>query len=810
MSTRRWLLLSLTGVALLLVMGRAIAGIYADWTWYEAMGALPLFESRLAHESVLRLATAAGGFVFAFANLYAVRRSVVSLVLPRQLGNLEIGEAVPGRLLTGLVLALSLVIALVLAVPQDDWTTLALARVGVPFNEIDPYLDNDFGYYVYRLPFERAAYLWVLSATLFVTLAVVLLYAITPSLRWTRGKLYVSTYVRRHIAVLAALLVALVAWSYRIDTLSLVAHGSGTGAAFTAFDHLVALPLLTSLSVGALVASLGVLWAAWYGYHRVTLGIISALLLGGPGARAVLPLIAQWSSTDAETRIRERPYRATRTLYTRRAFGVDEVVDADSVHAAPMTHEAITRGVSSWDPAALLRSAELERRGLTSAAFLWSPESGALGAIVAQHPSAVSAAWTLFGMDATSTDERGRVFEHAGASDDGLPPVLVHEGARTHLIVADSSGRIAAPAFVRWQDRLAHAWHLKDPRMLAVDVPDVRPRILFARDTRERIEALAPFFTLGPTIAGVIRGDSLYWVGELFSTASEYPLAESMLFAGESRQYVRHAATAFVQAHTGRVIIVADPNPDPVARSWMRRFPWLFTPRSALPTGLGALHPPSVDWAAVQGTALARTGFPGDSLVPAAIARADDADADLATGGPTLFVAGGAEGSLAWSAAVVDGSDRVVGTIVSRGGTMPRTEWRRHHGSLRWGEILETLQRSADSAGFGRQQRHARRGRVQVIPGQDGPAFAQSFYSWPPDGPPVLAGVAVLERGVPRTAPSLADAFGRTRSSASGALSLRARAATLYEAMGIALRRGDLRAFGEAYAALGRLLRTPP
>jgi hypothetical protein len=28
--------------------------------------------------------------------------------------------------------------------------------------------------------------------------------------------------------------------------------------------------------------------------------------------------------------------------------------------------------------------------------------------------------------------------------------------------------------------------------------------------------------------------------------------------------------------------------------------------------------------------------------------------------------------------------------------------------------------------------------------------------------------------------------------------------------MGVALRRGDLRAFGEAYAALGRLLRTPP
>ena len=810
MTTRRWLLVALGGVALLLVLGRAIAGVYAEWTWYAAMGALPLFESRVAHETVMRLGAAAGGFFFAFANLLALRRSIVSLVLPRQLGNIEIGEAVPGRLLTGLVLALSVVIALVLAVPQDNWTILALARVGLPFNEIDPYLDNDFGYYVYRLPLERATYLWVLSATLVVSVVVVLLYAITPSLRWSRGKLYVSAYVRRHFAVLAALLIALVAWSYRIDTLTLVAHGSGAAGAFTSFDHRVALPLLTALSVGALVAAVVVLWAAWYGHFRVTFGIISALLIGGPGARIVLPAFAQWSSTEAETRTRERPYRATRTLFTGRAFGVDEIVDADSIHAAPMTHEAIARGVSSWDPAALLRSAEFERRGLASGALFWSPESASLGAIVVQHPVSGVGPWTLYAMDATSTDERGRVFERAGATEEALPPVLVHEGARSHLVVADSGGRIAAPAFARWGERIAHAWHLQDPRLLGVETSGLRPRILFDRDTRERIEAMAPFFTLGPTLATVVRGDSLYWVGELFSTSYDYPLAETMLFAGESRQYVRHAATAFVQTHTGRVLIVADPRPDPVARSWIRRFPWLFTPRAALPTGLDALRPPSVDWATVQGIALARTGFPGDTLVPAAVARADDADADLASGGPTLFISRGDGSPLAWSAAVVDGSDHVLGAIVSRGGTMPRTEWRRRPGVLRWGEVLERLQHAADSAGFGRQQRHARRGRVQAIPGEEGPIFVQSFYEWPPDGPPVLAGVVVLERGLARTAPSLADAFGRPHTGADGALTLRARASALYDVMGAALRRGDLRAFGEAYAALGRLLRTPP
>ena len=810
MTTRRWVFLALAGVALFLLMGRAISGVYAERAWFAAMGALPVFRSKMAHEAAMHGAAAAAGFTFAFANLYAVRRSIVSLVLPRQLGNLEIGEAVPGRLLMGLAFVVALVISVVLTAQPDDWTALALARIGVPFNEIDPYLDNDFGYYVYWLPFERMVYVWALSATLLVAVVAVSLYAITPSLRFTRGRLYVSAYVRRHLAVLAALLVALVGWSYRLDALSLVAHGSGSGGAFTAFDHRVSLPLLTALSIGAMVAAAVVLWAAWHGHHRVTLGILATLFIGGPVARAVLPLLAAWSSTDAEARTRERPYRATRILYTRRAFGVDEIVDADSVHAAALPRERITHGVSSWDPAALLRSADLERRGQVSAALGWAPGPGALGAVVVQRPAAGGGPWTLFSMDATSTDERGRVFERAGALDNGLPPVLVHDGARTPLVVADSGGRLAAPSFGSWEERLAHAWHLQDPRLLAADPPAVRPRILFDRDTRERIAAVAPFFTLGPTVAAVVRGDSLYWVVELFSTADDYPLAEPMLFDGRSRQYVRHAATAFVQAHTGRVTLVADARPDPVARSWMRRFPALFTPRSALPSGLDALRPAPVDWAMVQGVALGRTGYPGDTLAPAALARAEDADADVAAGGPTLFVAPGDGSPSAWAVAVIDAGDHVIGTIVSRGGAMPRTEWRRHPSAERWGEVLERLQHAADSAGFGRQQRHARRGRVQVIPGESGPLFLQSFYEWPPDGPPVLAGVAVLERGTTRTAPSVADAFGRARTGFLGALSLRARAVALYEAMGTALRGGDLRAFGDAYAALGRLLRTPP
>jgi hypothetical protein len=805
-------LVSLAAVALLMLAGRVVAGVYAEWTWYAAIGALPLYRSKLTHEAALLAGTTLAGFALAFANLYAVRSSIVSLVLPRRLGNLEIGEAVPGRRLTGLVFAIAAALAILLALQQDDWTILALARIGLPFHETVPFNDRDFGFYVYRLPLERSLFAWAVGALTTVSIVVIFLYAITPSLKWEQGRLYVSAYVRRHFAALGALALLLVAWNYRIDSLSLLANGSGALGAFVAYDYRFTLPLLTGLSIATLVAAPLVLWSGWHGYRRVTLGIVAVLVLGAPGVRFILPELVRWAPSEWDTRARDKPYLRTRTLFTRRAFGLETIVDADSARVAPVTRDAMARGVSSWDPAALVRTSSFDRRGMSVAAFAWVATPGGISAVIAQHASNGAGAWTLTSTDATSADERGRALprlaERPAAGDGTIPAVLVEEGGSGWTVVADSGGRLAAPSFATRWERFAHAWHLQSPRLLTIDVPEPRPRIEFHRDVRERIEALAPFFTIGPTLLAAVRGDSLYWVADLFVTSDEYPLSEAVVFAGAPRHYVRRAATAFVQAQTGRVTIVAEAHPDIVTQSWMRRYPWLFVPHTELPAGLDAVRPPAVDWTALQGFALARIGLSRDSIVPRALTPGDDADAELAGDGPTFFAPLGDRGPLALSVGVVDASSRVIGTLVARGGDDPRTEWHRTPPSPRWADLRSALQHAADSAGFGRQRRYSRRGRIQLIPTASGMAYVQTFYEWPPDAPPSIAGVVVMQRGESKTGPSLSEVLGVTRPIASsGTASLRARVAALYDAMSSAMRLGDWRAFGEAYSQLGRLLR---
>src|SRR5690606_16028763 len=109
MSMRRGVGLAIAA-ALLLLGGRVGAGIYADYQWYAALDALDAWRLRVVSGAVLRATAFVVGGALAFANLWAVRRSVASVILPRRLGNIEIGEEVPRSWLVGLVVMLSVLL----------------------------------------------------------------------------------------------------------------------------------------------------------------------------------------------------------------------------------------------------------------------------------------------------------------------------------------------------------------------------------------------------------------------------------------------------------------------------------------------------------------------------------------------------------------------------------------------------------------------------------------------------------------------------------------------------------------------------
>ena len=637
-------------------------------------------------------------------------------------------------------------------------------------------------------------------------------------MKWEPGGLYVSAWVRRHLGILGGIAILLIAWDWRLDRFSLLTEGGATTlfdspTAFTAYDHRVLLPYLVVISFGALAVALVFAWAVWRGLIRVAFLLATALFVAGPVMRVLLPALVTDESSETVVSERERPYRATQQLFTRRAYGVDLIVSPETTAVGIVEATQMTRRVGIWDPAALTRSMSFERRGTAVKVLAWEGGAGGLSATLlraAAVDAPPGARWPLDRLSAGGVDVRGAPQAIPGGTGQGVANILVEPGAAPYALVADTTGRLAAPLFETSFQRVVLAWDQQNPRLLATEPGGMRPRLMIRRDVRERVGALAPFLTLGNTLTPLVRADSLYWSVELFVVAREYPLAERMTFADRRAHYVRHAATAIVQAQTGQVTLYAVEHPDPVMRSWMRIYPTLFTPRSRASSWLQGAFPPVVDLLMVQGAALGRAG--PDTLGVRTLARADDADADLAVGPPTFFQLDSV-GALAWGIALVSSGDEVTGLLTARGGREARTEIHSVGSALRWTVVLERLQAAADSAGIGIALPHARRGRVQVLPMRSGVAFVQSFYDWPSDEAPRLAGVAVLVDGRTGVGRTLAEALG-VRGDAAGppvpAALLRDRAAALYDAMNAALRAGDWRAYGDAWAALGRLLGRQP
>ena len=829
MLTRRWLIAAAAGVALLLLLGKALAGVYVDYRWFSALGAEAVWWARVENLMILRGLSGAVATVFFFCNLYAVRHSVVSLVLPRRVANIEIGEEVPSRYLLLAVIAMSLLFGILLAFPQDDWTSLALVRSGQPFREQDPYFEYDLGFWTYWLPFETSLHVWSLIALLAATTVVVFLYALTPSLRWERGTLHVSGYVRRHLSLLGALLIFLLAWSYRLDGLGLLLNGTGPAGAFTSADWKVAVPANFVLAFATGAAAVLVGWAAWTAQMRIAFVTVTAVLALSLGLRQFLPPLAQRLADPTDPVRREEGYLKTRGQYTQRAYAVARIVSGESAErvALPSLRDA-AQSLSEWDAGAIRRAVERRRQGIVSGAIGWAADSARLVAVAAQRPTGADAAdpfasWTVTRLRAWSSDDRGGITGTTGGGvEEGgaIPPALVYDSATGPLVISDRQGDVDAPEISEWPSRVAHAWDQQNLRLMFSDVDVREPRMMLHRDVHDRLQMLAPFFWQSAHVTPIAWRDTLYWAVHLYTATDYYPLSEHTHLGGEDVSYVRHAATAIVHAQSGHVTLVADSVLDPIALTWVRQFPSLFTTWSSLPAAVVANVPPPIESAVAQAVAFARYGTRDEPAeVSAHLPGSFSGDTTLFGGAYRPMYLTPGDSRLAWTTPVLDQSDRVRGIIVSVGGPQPITYWHKlPDPPLRWPAVLERLLRVPESPAPPRDVT-LRRGPVRVVPMRGGAAaYLQTTYAWRSDGAPTVARMAIHGTGAARDSVSfgftLAEAVGVPPETTDAASTItpaafRQRVNDLYTAMRDALQRGDWPAFGKAYDDLGRLLRLP-
>ncbi|WP_411280372.1 UPF0182 family protein [Gemmatimonas sp.] len=841
MGARGGLILGLAFAAALLLLGRAVTALFVDHAWFTAMGQPALFWEQVIDAAILQGGAWGLGALFAFANLHAVRRTIVAVAVPSRVANLELVAMISGQRLMAVTVVLALAVGGVLALPLTNWVDLALLRHGLPFEEIEGVLGRDLGFYLYWLPVEETLYLWSLVSVVSMTALVVVLYALTRSLRMEGRRVAASTHVRRHLSVLGAIVLLLLAWSYRLDAFDLLRQGSGPDGLFLKVDHRVTLRMDSLLSFGSALAALVVFRTGWVGQLRAAFLALTIVLVAALGLRHVAPAVLARTSLLGEPATRDLDYLASRALYSRRAFDVEgmRVVHRDSGAAAltRMERTALPSRLSLWDRGtmgdalAATRTPESEPRDKTPAGqslrdvapIGWTVVGDRITALVVRRAVGGAQGWQVSALDATRPTLRDSQVEFAPISDDyaGDEPLVGPGLHGVRLIDAEHARGVRGVSLTSLRARIAHAWALRDLSLLEADTTAVEPLLVTHRDVRERVERLAPIFVQGNEVLPLVHDGRLYWTLQLYSASDRYPLSQHWQLATGVYSYFRLAATAVVEASTGQVRLVAAPRPDAPTRTWMTRLPTLFAAPGELPPLLVSQLPPANESAVAQIKSFARYG----SRLEGSVVRQLPDSALVGGAPPPHWIGIDRERLVAWSVPLLDDGDQIGGIVTVGGGLARQTWWDSTTiPRQRWRIMTARMQAALDSArgtmpDGSRREPRSRAGRVTTLMSTTGPLLVQPLFSNRAEGAAAVARVVASDGVRLGVGATLVEALGRMgdipmpavpvagldeEGPSSGA------ARRWYAAMREALRRGDWAKLGAAFDSLGRVLERPP
>lgn len=582
MSRTRVALVAVAGVLVALFGGRWIAVRYTEALWYADLGQAAQFRHALADRVFWQGAVLLAATLWYGGHLFGVYVSIGSVHLPRRIGNLEIAEAVPRRVLRGIAFAGALGLGLLTAITFHDLSDyVTLWRAAVPFGVPEPLLGRDASFYLARLPLLETLHLMAAISVVVALLVAGGLYALTGNLVIRRRQMAITPHARAHLASILAALALVVAWGFQVDAYQIVGGGGSAGGALSLVDRTLRIPASTTLAaVGLVVAALTALFMRWGGGGGVLAvwGTYGVLAIGG---RYVAPVVRQAWGTPADQSVSlalsdlaDRYSRAGLGVAGVRAEAIPARVPADSAGGTALL--GALAGLSAWSTepglvagwlnGALPDSTVPRLWTVTAAAYPGADGRLRLQAVAVPQTDVLELlrgrerpGWTATHRGALAWGGPVLALDLAGGGSGHLDTAAVAGPGRflaheTELAVIGEDGRqpgegpsgILLRGFVR---RLLLAWALQAPPLLGKRT-SAGDRVLYWRDVPQRLGHLYPFASFG-SAAAVLAGGRLVWVAPGFLASNRFPLAEHVDWQDRQVSYLRAPYVATVDAQSG-------------------------------------------------------------------------------------------------------------------------------------------------------------------------------------------------------------------------------------------------------------------
>jgi uncharacterized protein len=636
MRSRSWIGPIILGIVLLNVAGQVLP-LYTDYLWFQEVKLVSVFTTILSLKGLLTLIGMLIVAGFVYLNLRLAARSAGGDVLVE----LEDPLGLPSRLIIEpLFRRFLLPGALVLGIFGGmgfaaQWETVLQFVNAEPFHVVDPLFGKDIGFYVFQLPLFEAVYASLLVLFGLTFLLVLLTYVLHRGVQLTAQGPWVAPRARAHLLTLGALILALKAGGYHLDTFGLLTSQRGIvfGASFA--DINANLPALRVLTILALVGAAVCIWQIGRSGVRpifVTIGLLIVAHVVGLG---VFPNVMQRLRVVPNELAAERPYIEQNIKFTRIAYGLDRVKEEEfpaeeSLRADDLRKNQVTvKNIRLWDHRPLLvtysqlqeirtyyrfmdvdndrymvdgelrqvmlSDRELSYRNLPSR--IWINErltythgfGVVMGPVNRVTPEGLPEFWIKDIPPVSSGPikvTRPEIYYGETANDYVFVKTRAQEldyPAGDKNVYSSYAGQGGVPVESLFR-KILFAIRFGDLKILLSNDIIGESRIMYHREIAERVKKVAPFISFDRDPYLVVGQDGrLVWIIDGYTTTSQFPYSEPVRGLGN---YIRNSVKAVVDAYNGSLAFYLSEPDDPVIKSYARAFPGLFQPLSAMPADL--------------------------------------------------------------------------------------------------------------------------------------------------------------------------------------------------------------------------------
>lgn len=584
-SRSRRLLGGIALVVALLYLGRWSVGLLSERWWATTISAPAAGLVVRWHLLGVTLDFAAITVASCWFSLQAllVARTVATVSVSRQLGNLQLREAVPARFLWMAGIGTGVLLGLITGAGARNWRApVALAWQGLHYGVVDPLLGEDVGLYVAQLPVWNLAFDFALTLAILGLFLTTMLYVGIGAIKREKGGLQVHPDARKHLGWLLAILALVIASGYLIEPYQIAAGAEVSIGAMAFLTRVRASQVMAGVAV-----AVGILSIVWLrrGRHPLLVGGWGALLIGALIEQLVIPSLAAESTPPAVGAADIRQFESI-------AWGIRE---------APVTQntDTIPSPTAIWDESVLAHwFASGGDRFLGAApGTLPTPSGPVAGWLVASTPVEDGHRVNLVGVVEGIVTSNGQPFRvRSGGASDSLSPMFSVADPRLRPGAEGWRETLTGVAPGGLLRRLLLAW----ARQSWGIVPAGRARALdWHLDPTERAAAILPMASWSAATPARVDG-RLVWVVQGTLSLRSAPLSPHELWRGQEVAGMVPGFVAAMDAVSGAMTIYLDPGADSLAISWSRYAEGAVRPAAEMPLALRASLPYPPAWFAAQ------------------------------------------------------------------------------------------------------------------------------------------------------------------------------------------------------------------